>query len=145
MFENHFPMCFFEGGDLKVQLYWSLKGVNIGMTLLLEMEIKKVWSVNCLLSWRTMWRRYHLMSVLSFPAYQYLLHYKLSIPKFLPAPILPMSARSIQKNSSSFWYSLSPTASSASTRNSINKYRVQPWVHLSPLSLQISTWNTLNP
>ena len=38
-----------------------------------------------------------------------------------------------------------PTASSASTRNSINKYRVQPWVHLCPLSLQISTWNTLNP
>ena len=26
------------------------------------------------------------MSVLSLPAYQYLLHYKLSIPKFLPAP-----------------------------------------------------------
>ena len=45
----------------------------------------------------------------------------------------------------SFWNSLSPTASSASTRNSINNYKVQPWVHLSPLSLQISTWNTLNP
>ena len=27
-----------------------------------------------------------------------------------------------------------PTAFSASTRNSINNYRVQPWVHLSPLS-----------
>ena len=40
---------------------------------------------------------------------------------------------------------LQPTASSASTRNSINNYRVQPWVHLSPLSLQISTWNTLDP
>ena len=34
------------------------------------------------------------MSVLSLPAFQYLLHCKLSIPKFLPAPILPMSARS---------------------------------------------------
>ena len=49
------------------------------------------------------------------------------------------------ENSSSFWNSLSPTASSASTRNSINNYRVQPWVHPSPLSLQIPTWNTLNP
>ena len=39
-----------------------------------------------------------------------------------------MSARSLQNNSSSFWNSLSPTASSASTRNSINSYRVQPWV-----------------
>ena len=39
------------------------------------------------------------------------------------------------KISSSFWNSLSPTASSASTRNSIKNYRVQPWVHLSPLSL----------
>ena len=34
MCENCFPMCFFEGGDLKVQLDWSLKGVNIGMTQL---------------------------------------------------------------------------------------------------------------
>ena len=30
----------------------------------------------------------------SSPTYQYLLHYKLSIPKFLSAPISPMSARS---------------------------------------------------
>ena len=37
------------------------------------------------------------------------------------------------------------TASSASTRNSINNYRVQPWVHPSPMSLQLSIWNTLNP
>ena len=37
------------------------------------------------------------MSVLSLPAFQYLLHCKLSIPKFLPAPISPMSARSPQK------------------------------------------------
>ena len=64
-------------------------------------------------------------------------HYKLSIPKFLTAPI---STRSLQKKSSSFWNSLLPTASSAS-RNSINNYRVQPWVYLFPLSLQISTWN----
>ena len=64
------------------------------------------------------------MSVLSSPAYQYLLHYKLSIPKFLPASISPMSARSLQKNLSSIWNSLSPTGSSASTRNSINNYRV---------------------
>ena len=49
------------------------------------------------------------------------------------------------ENSLSFWNSLSPTASSASIRNSINNYRVQPWVHMSPLSLKISTWNTLNP
>ena len=63
------------------------------------------------------------MSVLSSPAYQYLLHYKLSIPKFLPAPVSPMSTRSLWKNSSSFWNSLSPTTSSASTRNSINNYR----------------------
>ena len=83
--------------------------------------------------------------MLSSPAYQYLLHYKLSIPKFLPAPVLPMSARSLQKNSSGFWNSLSPTASSASITDSINNYRVQLWVHLSPLSLQTSTWNTLNP
>ena len=72
------------------------------------------------------------MSVLSLPAFQYLLHCKLSIPKFLPVPISPMSARSLQKNSSSFWNSLSPTASSASTRNSLNNYRVKPWVYLSP-------------
>ena len=85
------------------------------------------------------------MSVFSSPAYQYLLHYELSIPNFLSAPVSPMSARSIQKNSSSFWNSLSPTASSASIKKSINNYRVHPWVHLSPLSLQISTWNTLNP
>ena len=45
------------------------------------------------------------------------------IPKFLPAPISPMSARYLQKNSSSFWNSLSPTESSASTGNSINNYR----------------------
>ena len=37
------------------------------------------------------------MSVLSLPAYQYLLHYKSSILKFLPAPISPMSARYLQK------------------------------------------------
>ena len=85
------------------------------------------------------------MSVLSSPASQYLLHYKLSIKRFLPAPVSPMSARYLQKNSSSFSNSLSPTASSASTRNSINNYRMQPWVHLFPLSLQISTWNTLDP
>ena len=83
-----------------------------------------------------------LVSFETSPAYQYLLHYKLSIPKFLPAPVSPMSARSLQKNSSSFWNSLSPTASSTSTRNSINNYRVQSWVHLSLQSLQISTWNT---
>ena len=64
--------------------------------------------------------------------------------KILPAPVSPMSARSLQKNASNFWNSLYPTASSASTRNSINNYRLQPWVHLSPLSLQIPTWNTLN-
>ena len=34
-----------------------------------------------------------------------------------------MSARSLQKHSSRFWNSLSPTAFSASTRNSINNYR----------------------
>ena len=77
------------------------------------------------------------MSMLSLPAYQYLLHYKLSIPKFLPAPISPMSARSLQKNSSSFWNSLSTSTSSASTRNSINNYRVQPWVYLSPVIANI--------
>ena len=33
--------------------------------------------------------------------------------KILPAPISPMSARSLQENLSSFWNSLSPTASSA--------------------------------
>ena len=38
-----------------------------------------------------------MISVLSSPAYQYLLHYKLSIPKFLPAPISPMSVRSLPK------------------------------------------------
>ena len=37
------------------------------------------------------------MAVLSLQAFQYLLHYKFSIPKFLPAPISPMSARSLQK------------------------------------------------
>ena len=37
------------------------------------------------------------MSVLSLPSFQYLLHCKLSISKFLPAPISPMSARSLQK------------------------------------------------
>ena len=49
------------------------------------------------------------------------------------------------ENSSSFLSSLSPAASSASIRNSINNYRVQSWVHLSPLSLLISVWNTLKP
>ena len=33
MCENCFSMYFFEGGDLKIQLSWSLKGVNVGMTL----------------------------------------------------------------------------------------------------------------
>ena len=47
-----------------------------------------------------------LMSMFSLPAFQYLLHCKLSIPKFLPAPISSMSARSLLKNSSSFWNSL---------------------------------------
>ena len=65
--------------------------------------------------------------------------------KILLVPVSPMAARSLQKNSSSFWNSLSPTASSASTRNFINNYRVHPWLQLSPLPLQISTWNTLNP
>ena len=46
--------------------------------------------------------------------------------KLLPAPVSPMFARSLQTNSSSFWNSLAPTASSASTRNSVNNYRVQP-------------------
>ena len=40
--------------------------------------------------------------------------------------------KTLQKNSLSFWNSLSPTASSASTRNYINNYRLQTWVHLSP-------------
>ena len=60
--------------------------------------------------------------------------YQLS--KFVPAPASPTSARYLQNISLSFWNSPSPTASSASVRNSINNYRVQPWVHLSPLSLQ---------
>ena len=30
MCENCFPMYFFEGGDLKIQLSRGLKGVNIG-------------------------------------------------------------------------------------------------------------------
>ena len=42
MCENCFPMCFFEGGDQMIQLSCSLKGVNIGMTLLLQMEVKNV-------------------------------------------------------------------------------------------------------
>ena len=53
--------------------------------------------------------------------------------------------KTLQKNLSSFWNSLSPTAFSASIRNSINNYRVQPHVYLSFLSLQISTRSTLNP
>ena len=64
------------------------------------------------------------MPVLSSPAYQYLLHYKISIPKFLPVLLSPISTRSLEKNSLSSWNSLSPTASSASARNSINNYRV---------------------
>ena len=63
------------------------------------------------------------MSMLSSPAYQYLLHYKLSIPKFLPAPVSPTYARYLPKDLSSFWNSLSPTASSASIRNSIKVTR----------------------
>ena len=35
-----------------------------------------------------------------FTSIRVLLHYKLSIPKFPPAPISPISARSLQKNSS---------------------------------------------
>ena len=46
-------LYFFTGWDLKIQLSSGLKGVNIGMTLLLQMEIKKVWSVNCHLCWKT--------------------------------------------------------------------------------------------
>ena len=57
--------------------------------------------------------------------------------KFLPAPVSPMSARFLQKNSSSFWNSLSQSASSTSIRNSINNYRVQPWVHLSSIIVNI--------
>ena len=37
--KTFFLLHFFEGGDLKIQLPLSLKGVNIGMTLLLLMEI----------------------------------------------------------------------------------------------------------
>ena len=85
------------------------------------------------------------MSVFSSPAYWYLLHYKLSIPKFLPAPISPMSARSLQKNKSGFQNSLSQTMSSASIRNSINNYRVQPWVHLCPLCSHLSNFKTTEP
>ena len=33
-----FLLYFFEGGDLKVQLSLSLKGVNIGMTFLLDRD-----------------------------------------------------------------------------------------------------------
>ena len=33
MCETVFLLYLFEGGDLKVQLSWNLKGVNIGMTL----------------------------------------------------------------------------------------------------------------
>ena len=33
MCKNYFPKCFIEAGDLKVQLSWELKGVNIGITL----------------------------------------------------------------------------------------------------------------
>ena len=35
MCKNCFPMYFFEGEDLKTQLSKGLKGMNIGMTLLL--------------------------------------------------------------------------------------------------------------
>ena len=72
----------------------------------------------------------HLMSVLSSRAYQHLLHYKLSITKFLPAPVSPMSATSLHKKLIKI-LELTLTIS-ASTRNSVNNYRVQPWVHLSP-------------
>ena len=57
------------------------------------------------------------MSVLHSPAYWYLLHYKLSILKFLPAPVSQMSARSLHTNSSCCWHLFSPTASSTSTKN----------------------------
>ena len=36
MSENCFPMYFFEGGYLKIQLSWSLKCVNIGMPLFVD-------------------------------------------------------------------------------------------------------------
>ena len=39
MCENCFPMCFFEVGDLKVQLSWSLEGVNMEMTLFRRCEV----------------------------------------------------------------------------------------------------------
>ena len=46
-----------------------------------------------------------------------LLHYKLPIPNFYLHQFHQCLPRSLQKNSSSFWNSLSQTASSASTRN----------------------------
>ena len=34
-------MCFFEGGGLKAQLSWSLKGVELEMTLLFRCRSRK--------------------------------------------------------------------------------------------------------
>ena len=41
MYENWFHTSFFEGGDLKIQFPWSLKGVNIGITLLCTWRLRK--------------------------------------------------------------------------------------------------------
>ena len=49
MCENCFPICFFEVGDLKVQLSWSLKGVNLEMTLIRRCEVL---IINCPLCWK---------------------------------------------------------------------------------------------
>ena len=40
----------------KDSVFLKFDSVNIGMMLLLYIEIRKVWSVNCLLYWKTKWR-----------------------------------------------------------------------------------------
>ena len=49
-----------------------------------------------------------------------------------------VSSRSLQKNSSSFWYLQSPTAFSTSISNSIDNYRAHSWVCFESIAIHTS-------
>ena len=70
------------------------------------------------------WGLYKDTSTCSTTRYQFQNFYLHQFHQYLQDPY---------RKNSSFWNSLSPTASSASTRSSINNYRLQLWFHLSLL------------
>ena len=94
-------------------------------------EDQRAWSLN------TLWRRWQFVMFENCFLMYFFKGGDVEVNSKISACTSFTNARSLQKNSVSFWNSLSLTASSASTRNSINNYKVQPWVHLSPLSLHM--------